>query len=164
MRNSNKDSRPEALEASPPEPSGLGARLLELTSHIVDLFGNLDLQSLPDEVFAADAFFWMEGLRNLLRTPQQKDSESAYVARNAALFIVEALSRSLRRDIDPRDVSLEKAQLLDAMFGKIQSAKTGAAGATPDLSRLDELERDSLELMQQAIKQQRLVFKVPLTK
>jgi hypothetical protein len=164
MHNSNSNNRPETLQATPAEPSGLGARLLELTSQIADLFGTLDLQSLPADVFAADAFHFMGGLREILHTPEGESAEPAHVGRKAALFIVEGLSRSLRRDLDPRDVPQEQAQLLDAMFSKVQAAQTGVAGTTADLRRLDELEKDSAEFMQEAAEKQRLTLKVPLAK
>ena len=129
-----------------------------LTAELGALFAEVDLVGLSPEEFNTEIFDFMSQLRDQLRP----GGEVAYHCRQAALYEVSALQRALRRDLDPRDVPQEHAQLLDAMFSKIDSVRTGVAGTEAKLDRLEKLENDSKKFFKEATQGQRRTLKVPL--
>lgn len=132
--------------------------MAELVELLGNFFAELDLTEMPEQEFGADLFDFMVRLRDLLK----QGGEAPYHCRQAALHVVSGLQRVLRRDLDPREVPQEQAQLLDAAFSKIQGVRTGVAGAQPKLDRLEKLENDSKKFFEEAAKDSRLTVKVPV--
>lgn len=152
-QHSNHESRAEGS----PDPSVLGARLAELTHAIAACFEDLDVAAMSGEDFTAQMFPFMAGGRDLIL----EGGEKGFIARRAALFLSECLSASLRRGRRGDEVPHEHAAIIDAVYQKFQSAKSGVSGETPDVEQLNKVAETAQQQMQNFLMQAGLVRKVP---
>lgn len=84
-----------------------------------------------------------------------------YTARRVALFLVESLSLGLRKGLDPENVPLEHASILDATYQKIQATKSGITGDEPDVGRINQQVDSAQKFFQEALTEAGLLKRIP---
>lgn len=141
------------------DPSVLGDQLAGLAKGLTDFFAGLDPTTMSGEDLTAQMFPFLDAIKVLV----QDGGEQAYVARRVGMFLAESLSAALRRGRSGEEVPHEHAAVLDAVYQKIQSAKSGVAGDDVSVEQLTNLAENAEEQMRGFFAQAGLLRKIPKT-
>jgi hypothetical protein len=89
-----------------------------------------------------------------LRTRIDQHGEASSIAKQAGLFLLESLVRSLRAGRKISQVPAEHAAVLDAAIDKVSGTRAGIYNA-PDVESLDAQERGLEDFMKEALQKTR---------
>lgn len=136
---------------------GLGDRLGGLVDLLTDTLVGLNLATLSGEGLSREILVFLGHLRDQIAA----GGEMGYTARRVALFLVESLSLGLRKGLDPENVPLEHASILDATYQKIQATKSGITGDEPDVGRINQQVDSAQKFFQEALTEAGLLKRIP---
>lgn len=128
---SEKTLPKKTTSSDPVDPGGLGAHLGGLTHDIGQWVADFDPATLSSEELSEEILKFLTVLKRQLL----QQGEYAYIARRTALFLCECLSLRLRYGRSEHEVPVEHAAILDAVYNKIQSTRSGIVGDV-DVERL----------------------------
>ena len=147
----------ESRAEGSPDPSVLGGQLLGLTNALSDFFAAVEPAAMSGEDLTKQVLLYLDGVRE----PIQQGDEKAFFTRRAGMFIAECMSSALRRNLRGDEVPYEQAAVLDALYQKIQSVKTGISGETPNVDQLENMADTAQAQMRSFMAQAGLIKKVP---